>query len=368
MTFLSPADEIIIHPSGSQTETQATTSRQLFVKCPSFCGQKVKLERVKLARDSNGRAIWNCSTCRKMKKKQVKITWHQFLCVECTHRQDKICSIRSCASCCLTKQALEKKKELVSNAKKKQALENKQHQRLHLIERLKVLKTAWILGNGVVPQPWFKQNVSHKMLMSNLEAGFAAFAGEPSVTLPDGLQKAMAEDFNFDSCQTRFGLDWAKAKASLATSLMQRRNNHRTCNTSVGIVFKYNGAFYQDVHNFCDHCDGLKGRHSDARAAIVSTDFPKSAYLVIPGDRYRNYSRAPADWKDGTRDLSTLKDTAYILGRTKKPTGAHVLLVSREALKQAATEYWKPVKPEIKKSCRARKRPAKELDRLVSPA
>ena len=184
-----------------------------------------------------------------------------------------------------------------------------------LVERLKVLKTAWILGNGDVPQPWFNQNGSHKELISNVDAGFAAFAAEPSVSLPVGLQKAIAGDFDLRSCLKRFGLDWKTAKAKMHQRIHQRHNNQRR-NTSVGIVFKYNGAFYQDVHNFCDHCDGLKGRHSDARAAIVSTDFPKSAYLVIPGDKYRNYTRAPADWKDGTRDLSTLKDTAYILGRT----------------------------------------------------
>ena len=85
-----------------------------------------------------------------------------------------------------------------------------------LVERLKVLKTGWILGNGDVPQPWFNQKGSKKVLMSRLHSGFAAFAAEPSVTLPVGLQDAtMAEDFDFGSCLTRFGLDWAKAKAKV---------------------------------------------------------------------------------------------------------------------------------------------------------
>jgi hypothetical protein len=362
MTFLAHTDDTITLSSDSQAGKRETTSTQLFVKCPSICGQMINVETVNLARESHDRAIWNCSSCRKLKKKQVKITWHHFVCVQCTHTQGKTCSIGSCAGSCLAKLDLEKKKKnLLSKAKK-------QHPRQQLIERLKILKTAWILGNGDLPQPWFNQNGSHKILMSNLEAGFAAFAAETSLTLPVGLQKAMAKDFNFGNCMTRFGLDWARAKNKAAT-LTQQRNNRRTCNTSVGIVFKYNGKLYQDVRNFCNHCDGMKGKtHNHFRATILNTAFPKSAYLVISGDRINNYTKAPADWKNGTRDLSKLKDTAYILGQSKKPTGAHVLLVSREALKQAAAEYWKPVKPEFKKSRRGLKRPAKELDRLVSPS
>ena len=235
-----------------------------------------------------------------------------------------------------------------------------------MIERLKILKTAWILGNGEVPQPWFNQNGSQKELISRLDSGFAAFGAEPSVTLPVGLQKAIAEDFDFGSCLTRFGLDWAKAKAKAKSSI--QRHNNRKCNTSIGIFFKYKGAFYQDVHNFCNHYDGTKSRLSDARAAVVNTNFPKWAYLVIPGVRKENIRWMPADWKDGTQDLSALKSNAYILGERKKTTGAHILLVDREELKRAAAKYWKPMKPEIAKTHSTGKRPAKELDRRVSPA
>ena len=95
-----------------------------------------------------------------------------------------------------------------------------------LIERLKVLKTAWILGNGHMRQPWFNGGTGKKeLLISRLHAGFAAFAAEPSVTLPVGLQDAiMTEDFNFGSCLkdfdlgsclTTFGIDWATAKAKV---------------------------------------------------------------------------------------------------------------------------------------------------------
>ena len=93
--------------------------------------------------------------------------------------------------------------------------------RKKLIERLQILKTAWILGNGGVPQPWFYsfQNDPKKILLSKLHLGLTAFAREPSVTIPVGLQAAiMAEDFDFGNCQKRFGLTekLGKAKAEKA--------------------------------------------------------------------------------------------------------------------------------------------------------
>ena len=352
-------DGKITLPSGSQTETRATTSAHLFVKCPSICGQKMDLETVNLARESHGRAIWNCSSCRKIKKKQVKIPWHHFVCIQCTHRNGETCSIRSCTDSCPARKTLEKKKTLLSKIKKQQP-------RRELIERLKILKTAWILGNGKVPQPWFSQIGSHKELISRLDSGLAAFGAEPSVTLPVGLQKALAGDVHFGSCPTRLGLDWAKAKAK-AKSAMQQRNN-RKCPTSIGICFKYNGAFYQDINKFCDHYEGTKSRLSDARAAVVKTNFPKWAYLVIPGFRKENIRWMPADWKDGTQDLSDLKGTAYILGTGKKASGEHILLVDREELKRAAAEYWKPMNAEIAKNHSRGKRRAMELDQQVSSA
>ena len=48
-----------------------------------------------------------------------------------------------------------------------------------LIERLKVLKTAWILGNGHMRQPWFNGMGTKEILISRLHAGFAAVAAEP---------------------------------------------------------------------------------------------------------------------------------------------------------------------------------------------
>ena len=91
-----------------------------------------------------------------------------------------------------------------------------------LQQRLIVLTTAWTLGNGDVPQPWFKLNNSKKILRSGLHAGFAAFAAKPSVKLPIGLQDAiMTENFDFDSCLTRFGLTWEKAEANFHKHLVE---------------------------------------------------------------------------------------------------------------------------------------------------
>ena len=225
-----------------------------------------------------------------------------------------------------------------------------------LVQRLRILKTAWIVGNGDVPQPWFDQRGSRKVLMSRLHSGLAAFAAKPSVTLPVGLQEAaMAENFDFESCLTKFGLDWVRTK--------------KACyGRKKAEVFKYNKKFYQNVTNFCDNYTGLKSWYSEARANVIATDFPKSAYLVVTGRSSNNHKHIPASWKDGSQDLRDLKGAANLLTKRTKYTGADLLLVSREKLKRAAASAKKSasrrqsVIPEIAKNQRARKRPAKLLD------
>ena len=86
---------------------------------------------------------------------------------------------------------------------------------------------------------------------------------------------------------------------------------------------------YQDVKHFCNNYNGLK--QSAATADVVNTNFPKSAYLVVPGR-----SKIPAAWKNGKEDLSTLKGSAYILGNKEKPTRSYLLLVSLTELHRAA--------------------------------
>ena len=95
-----------------QTGDQGTCLAQLFVKCPFFCKQEVTVEAVKLAKRGEGRAVWSCSNCRQLKKKQVRVNWSQLVCVQCTNASRKECSLKSCRSDCPTKQALGKKKML----------------------------------------------------------------------------------------------------------------------------------------------------------------------------------------------------------------------------------------------------------------
>ena len=114
----SQTDDIITLPNDSQSGTQATSSH-LFVECPGICKRQVALETVKLARESRSRAIWNCNTCRQIKKKQIKISWYNLVCVQCTHTHGKTCLIQTCTSNCPTKQALEKKKEDLGPGKAK---------------------------------------------------------------------------------------------------------------------------------------------------------------------------------------------------------------------------------------------------------
>ena len=106
----SHADDNITLPNDSQSKTQATFSSHLFLECPGICKRRVALETVKLAKESRSRAIWNCSSCRQIKKKQVKISWYNLVCVQCTQSHGKTCLIQFCARNCPTKRALQKRK------------------------------------------------------------------------------------------------------------------------------------------------------------------------------------------------------------------------------------------------------------------
>ena len=186
-----------------------------------------------------------------------------------------------------------------------------------LVERLTVLRAAWILGSGRMPQPWCRfgrNNCKKKHLMSKLRSGFQAIAAKRSVKLPTGFCDDMADNFHFDNCMTRL-----------------QKESTANCN---GFVFNYKNEFYQDVKHFCNNYNGLK--QSAATADVVNTNFPKSAYLVVPGRSIYNYRHMPAAWKNGKKDLSTLKGAAYILGNREKPTRPYLLLVSLTELQRAA--------------------------------
>ena len=185
------------------------------------------------------------------------------------------------------------------------------------MERLTVLRTAWILGSGRMPQPWCRFSTDKKkQLMSKLHSAFEAFAAKRSVSIPTGFCSDMADDFHFADCMTKL---------------------HKKNTTSgIGFVFKYKHEFYQEVSNFCKNYNGL--RTSSARAEVENTEFPKKACLVVPGLSIKNYRRIPAAWKNGSQDISTLEGAAYILAYRKKPTGRYLLLVSRAELQRAAAK------------------------------
>ena len=110
MTFLSLAEDNMTLPNDIQANAQTAFSSQLFVKCPVVCKRQIDLKKLKLAGEGRNRTVWNCRTCRQMKKKQVKVTWYHLVCVQCTQTHGKTCLIQYCASNCPTKQAIEKKR------------------------------------------------------------------------------------------------------------------------------------------------------------------------------------------------------------------------------------------------------------------
>ena len=102
----------------------------------------------------------------------------------------------------------------------KALLKGQSHKALQ--ERLKVLKTAWVFGNGEMPQHWCSHQVRKETLITHIHSAIAAFAAVPSVKLPVGLEETiMSEEFDFGICLARFGLDWKKA------SVMKRLKNQK---------------------------------------------------------------------------------------------------------------------------------------------
>merc|ERR1712216_195716 len=81
-----------------------------------------------------------------------------------------------------------------------------------IIERHRVVKSAWVSGGGSMEQSWFPSNGSKLNNFGNMLSGLAALKAD-GVKLPNGLEKAvLAEEFDFDSCMKRFKLDWKETK------------------------------------------------------------------------------------------------------------------------------------------------------------
>ena len=336
----SHADDMITLPNDSQSETQATSSSHLFIECPGTCKRRVAVESLNLAKNGRSRVIWNCSSCRLIKKKQMKISWYNLVCVQCTHTLGKTCLIQSCTSSCAAKRTLERKKNLkpaTTKATPMSTVTSKRNQmtkkakrfiqrltKCELQERLRIFKAAWIQRNGEMPQPWFKIRGSKHDLIPRVHSAFEAFATNPSVPVPVGFQDALAKIFSCGNGKDGETKDWKDWK----TQMFVRRGKR--------VVFKYKNEIYQDVANFCNSCEGLKNTYSWARADVMSTDFPKTAYLVVPGHSSNNYRHIPENWKNGAQDLSDVIGAAYILGQNTTPTGSHLLLVCQKELKRKA--------------------------------
>ena len=135
-------------------------SSQLYVKCPSLCGKQMDVAEIKLAREGRNREVWNCSHCRKIKKKQVKIAWCHFVCVQCTHTHGTTCLIEHCTSNCPTRKALERLKVAshVDRTFKRAKSKIESLEEPELMERLTVLRAAWMLGSGRMHQAWCRLN------------------------------------------------------------------------------------------------------------------------------------------------------------------------------------------------------------------
>ena len=366
MTFLSLAENNMTLPNDIQADAQTACSSQLFVKCPGVCRRHIDLGRVKLAGGGRNRTVWNCKICRLMNKKQVKVTWYHLICVRCTQTHGKNCLIQYCASNCPTKQGIEKKKALQPSLQKdvEPSLHHRKFGRAKrfikcltrgpLLDRLRVLRSAWILGDGDVSQPWLECTGPRNVLISKLHDGFAAFEAHPSIPLPVGFQKANAKLWS----------DW-KTKVWKKWKAQRKKIRRDRDKTGKAAVFKYDNEMYQSVKKFCDNYKGLKNNNSRARADVVKTDFPLSTYLVVPGHSTNNYRHIPKDWKNGTQDLRELEGVAYILGQGSKPTGSHLLLVSQKELNQAAESAILSSKQSAKSRI-PRKQPAKVLDRQQS--
>ena len=363
MASNSNAGDIITPPSDSQPGTQATSSSPLFVKCPGNCERRVALDFIKLASDGRSRAVWTCSSCSQIKKKQIKIRWYNLVCVQCTRTHGKTRLIQSCARTCPAKQALERKKDLIRGSKhdpmSKQVVEcpGTCKQRI-------AIESVNLGRNGRSKRKiWTCSSCSlitkKRMRISCIKLVCVRCTHTHGKTCLIG---SCASD-----CPTKQALE-AKSGGNLGRDSKPDRISKR--------VFKYENNIYQDVANFCDTYEGLKNTYSDARAQVMNTDFPKSTYLVVPGLSRNNYRHIPENWKNGARDLKDVEGAAYILGQKTRPTISHLLLVCQKELTREAESALLSAKQKkeliTNSMCKQpgnakwhvpRKRPAKVLER-----
>ena len=134
------------HQNIAELERAKTSgSSQLYVKCPLLCSREIDVAEIKLARESRNRQIWNCSHCRKIKNKQVKIPWCRFVCVQCTHTHGTTCLIEHCTSNCQTRKAVERLKAAsdVDRTFKKAKSMIESLKEPELVKRLAICLDSW---------------------------------------------------------------------------------------------------------------------------------------------------------------------------------------------------------------------------------
>lgn len=88
--------------------------------------------------------------------------------------------------------------------------------REEIIERYRVVKSAWVCSGGSMAQSWLSSNGNKLSNVGNILAGLAAFKAD-GLKLPEGLAEiVLAEKFNFTRCMKRFKLDWNETKRRIS--------------------------------------------------------------------------------------------------------------------------------------------------------
>ena len=84
------------------------------------------------------------------------------------------------------------------------------------VERLKVLRAAWIFSDGPVREDWFDLKGSREVLLGRLREGLTQVLIQGVHLHPDLTEAVLAEDFHFRACMLHFELDWESAKMAAA--------------------------------------------------------------------------------------------------------------------------------------------------------
>ena len=79
------------------------------------------------------------------------------------------------------------------------------------VERLKVLKAAWIFSDGPVREDWLHLGGSREVLLGRMREGLTQALLQEVPLHPDLMEAVLAEDFDFRACMLHFGLDWESA-------------------------------------------------------------------------------------------------------------------------------------------------------------